>query len=88
MKIEHVDIWRLEIPLTTPYRLAFGPVTHYDTIIVDVIGDDGERGFGEATLLPGSTQPPSPSWTLQTWSRCGKSVGIWSTWVHGFTPMT
>jgi len=55
MKIEHVDIWRLEIPLTTPYRLAFGPVTHYDTIIVDIIGDDGERGFGEATLLTGYT---------------------------------
>jgi L-alanine-DL-glutamate epimerase-like enolase superfamily enzyme len=55
MKIEHVDIWRLEIPLTTPYRLAFGPVTHYDTISVDIIGDDGERGFGEATLLTGYT---------------------------------
>ena len=55
MKIEHVDIWRLEIPLTTPYRLAFGPITHYDTIIVDIIGDDGERGFGEATLLTGYT---------------------------------
>ena len=55
MKVERVDIRRLEIPLTRPYRLAFGPVTHYDTIVVDIVGDGGERGFGEATLLTGYT---------------------------------
>jgi L-alanine-DL-glutamate epimerase-like enolase superfamily enzyme len=53
--IERVEVRRLEIPLTRPYRLAFGPVTHYDTIIVDVLGADGERGYGEATLLTGYT---------------------------------
>ena len=55
MRIERIDVRRLEIPLTRPYRLAFGPVTHYDTIIVDIVGDSGERGFGEATLLTGYT---------------------------------
>jgi len=55
MRLARVDLWRLAIPLTTPYRLAFGPVTHYDTIIVEIAGDGGERGFGEATLLTGYT---------------------------------
>jgi len=55
VRIERIDVRRLEIPLTRPYRLAFGPVTHYDTIIVDIVGDSGERGFGEATLLTGYT---------------------------------
>ena len=36
MKIERVELHRLEIPLTRPYRLAFGPVTQYDTIVVEV----------------------------------------------------
>ena len=55
MRIERIDVRRLEIPLTRPYRLAFGPVEHYDTIIVDIVGDDGRHGFGEATLLTGYT---------------------------------
>ena len=55
MKIERVDVHRLAIPLTRPYKLAFGPVTQYDTILVDVTGDGGQRGFGEATLLTGYT---------------------------------
>ena len=55
MNIARVDVRRLEIPLTTPYRLAFGPVTRYDTIIVETTFDDGRSGFGEATLLTGYT---------------------------------
>ena len=55
MRIERVDVRRLAVPLTRPYRLAFGPVTQYDTILVDITGDDGQRGFGEATLLTGYT---------------------------------
>src|SRR5438093_6127906 len=55
MKIERVDVHRLEIPLERPYRLAFGPVTHYDTVLVVIAGDDGRSGFGEATLLTGYT---------------------------------
>jgi len=55
VRIERIDVRRLEIPLTRPYRLAFGPVTHYDTIIVDIVCDGGQHGFGEATLLTGYT---------------------------------
>ena len=55
MRIDNIELRRLAIPLITPYRLAFGPVTHYDTIVVEIAGDGGERGFGEATLLTGYT---------------------------------
>ena len=41
----------LSIPLSKPYHLAFGDVTNFDTIIVEVEDLDGRRGFGEATLL-------------------------------------
>ena len=55
MRLESVVVTRLAIPLETPYRLAFGPVTHYDTVLVEIVGDGGEAGCGEATLLTGYT---------------------------------
>ena len=55
MRIERVDVDRLAVPLERPYRLAFGPVAQYDTILVTVTGTDGECGYGEATLLTGYT---------------------------------
>jgi L-alanine-DL-glutamate epimerase-like enolase superfamily enzyme len=55
MKLERIEVIRLAIPLETPYRLAFGAVTHYDTVLVDVTGAGGETGCGEATLLTGYT---------------------------------
>jgi L-alanine-DL-glutamate epimerase-like enolase superfamily enzyme len=53
--VDRVTAHRLRIPLTRPYKLAFGAVTHYDTIVVEVTLADGRRGFGEATLLTGYT---------------------------------
>ena len=55
MRLARIDVTRLAIPLETPYRLAFGPVTHYDTVIVAVTAAGGETGCGEATLLTGYT---------------------------------
>jgi L-alanine-DL-glutamate epimerase-like enolase superfamily enzyme len=53
--IEAIEAHLLSVPLVEPYRLAFGPVDHYDTIIVELADADGRRGFGEATLLTGYT---------------------------------
>jgi L-alanine-DL-glutamate epimerase-like enolase superfamily enzyme len=55
MEIERIGVTRLAVPLETPYRLAFGLVTQYDTILVEVAGREGEAGCGEATLLTGYT---------------------------------
>ena len=49
------NLYRLEVPLDTPYKLAFGPVTRFDTILVEAQDDDGRIGLGEATLLTGYT---------------------------------
>src|SRR5580765_5492631 len=53
--LDRVAIHRLRVPLTVPYRLAFGPVEHFDTIIAEAIDRDGKAGFGEATILTGYT---------------------------------
>jgi L-Ala-D/L-Glu epimerase len=54
-RLERLDVRRLAVPLERPYQLSFGPVDHYDTIIVECTGSDGGLGFGEATLLTGYT---------------------------------
>jgi L-alanine-DL-glutamate epimerase-like enolase superfamily enzyme len=53
--LREIRVDRLRIPLTQPYRLSFGAVEHYDSIVVEVIHDDGRHGAGEATVLTGYT---------------------------------
>ena len=54
-RFEHIRLLRLEVPLRVPYKLAFGPVKHFDTMHVEVCDADGRRGSGEATVLTGYT---------------------------------
>ncbi len=51
MKLSRIGLNLLKLPLKEPYHLAFGDVTHFDTIIVRAWDEDGREGFGEATLL-------------------------------------
>lgn len=53
--LETITVHRLRVPLLVPYKLVFGPVEHFDTIIAEVTDRDGKSGFGEATILTGYT---------------------------------
>lgn len=53
--LERITVYRLQVPLVTPYRLAFGPVERFDTIVVECVAPDGRVGLGEATVLTGYT---------------------------------
>ena len=53
--MERITVRQLRIPLIVPYRLAFGPVGHFDTIVVECVAADGRFGLGEATVLNGYT---------------------------------
>lgn len=53
--IERVDVHLLSVPLTQPYRLAFGDVVAFDTLLVELTDTYGRTGFGEATVLTGYT---------------------------------
>lgn len=52
--IEEIRIRRFSLPLREAYKLAFGPVAAFDTILAEV-WSDGSWGIGEATLLTGYT---------------------------------
>jgi L-alanine-DL-glutamate epimerase-like enolase superfamily enzyme len=61
--IDDIVLRLLRIPLATPYKLAFGPVTHFDTILAHVSAG-GSTGVGEATILTGYTdETVGESWT-------------------------
>ena len=60
-----LDVYRLRLPLTSPYHLAFGDVEAFDTILV--VGQDnaGTEGYGDATVLTGYTDETiETSWPL------------------------
>ena len=54
-RITKIEVNRLRLPLAVPYKLAFGPVTAFDTIIVQIWDAESQCGFGEATILTGYT---------------------------------
>jgi L-alanine-DL-glutamate epimerase-like enolase superfamily enzyme len=64
MRIDRIVLNLLRLPLTVPYKLAFGPVTHFDTILAEMHADAG-CGLGEATLLTGYTdETVDGAWSL------------------------
>jgi L-alanine-DL-glutamate epimerase-like enolase superfamily enzyme len=56
IRIARIRLTRLKVPLKAPYRLAFGPVEHFDTIVAECESSDGASGLGEATVLTGYTE--------------------------------
>jgi L-Ala-D/L-Glu epimerase len=65
MNIKHIALYRLRVPLTTPYRLAFGAIHAFDTVLIEARADSGRIGLGEATYLTGYTDETiEDSWML------------------------
>ena len=65
MTIESLTLYRLRVPLTTPYKLSFGPVEAFDTVFVELHDSDGRSGIGEATYLTGYTdETMTDGWAL------------------------
>jgi len=63
--LTRIDAYRLRLPLTTPYHLAFGDVEAFDTILVVAQDDEGREGWGDATVLTGYTDETiEASWPL------------------------
>jgi L-alanine-DL-glutamate epimerase-like enolase superfamily enzyme len=79
MNIDSLTLYRLQVPLTKPYKLSFGPLHAFDTILVEARDEDGRRGYGEATYVTGYTdETVDESWALaqQLARECaGQSAG-------------
>jgi L-alanine-DL-glutamate epimerase-like enolase superfamily enzyme len=64
-----IRAWKLRLPLTSPYRLSFGPVSSFETVFIQIDSLEGQRGLGEATFLTGYTDEVfEESWSfLEQW---------------------
>jgi L-alanine-DL-glutamate epimerase-like enolase superfamily enzyme len=66
-RVTRIVLHRQRAPLRVPYKLSFGPVEAFDTILVEIAGEGGRAGFGEATFLPGySEETMEGSWGRAT----------------------
>ena len=52
MKITDARVFHLRAPLEEPYQTTFGTMTHRQTVIIILEGDDGLTGVGERYLNP------------------------------------
>lgn len=65
MTIASLTLYRLRVPLTTPYKLSFGPVHAFDTVLVEARDAASRSGIGEATYLTGYTdETMAGGWAL------------------------
>ena len=53
--LDVITVHWLAVPLAQPYRLVFGAIERFDTLIVEAMDHEHRRGLGEATVLTGYT---------------------------------
>jgi len=74
-KVANITLHRLRMPLTVPYKLSFGPVVAFDTMLVEITGEDGQPGFGEATFLPGYSEERMEDAWFRAAALAGRAAG-------------
>ena len=59
MKIRSVEVYKADIPLVAPFRIAIGETTVANNVLIKIHTDEGLYGVGEAspfTPIVGETQ--------------------------------
>lgn len=69
-QLARVELDLLRVPLKIPYKLVFGNVEAFDTLLVTVTFADGRSGVGEATILTGYTEE-----TLEQCWQAARAIG-------------
>ena len=52
-RLEHIDAFRVSIPMREPFRISSGEVSDKDAILVRVAEDGGAFGWGESSAMAG-----------------------------------
>lgn len=55
MHIREVTVYRVDLPLITPYSLSYRTFESFEPLIVEVRDEDGREGWGEQHISPGSS---------------------------------
>ncbi len=54
MRIDEIRLYRIRLPLATPYRLSYRTVEAFEPLLLEVVDGDGRSGWGEGQISPGS----------------------------------
>ena len=55
MRIREITLYRVELPLITPYRLSYRTFESFEPLLVELRDEDGRFGWGEQHISPGSS---------------------------------
>jgi L-alanine-DL-glutamate epimerase-like enolase superfamily enzyme len=65
VKLHEITLRRLNLPLIRPYRLSYRTFTEFEPIIVQARSSDGQIGWGEGHISPGSSsETREGGWTF------------------------
>jgi len=64
-KITHVNLFRVDQPLINPYKLSYNIFNSFEPLLVQIIDDEGNEGWGEQHISPGSSsETREGGWTF------------------------
>ena len=76
MRIAAVEAWKVDVPLSRPYTIAFKTFTAVEMLAVRITGEDGSYGLGSAT--------PEPAVTGESFADCQAALAAEATrWLEG-----
>lgn len=55
MRLREISLYRVDLPLTTPYRLSYRTFESFEPLLVEVRDGSGAVGWGEQHISPGSS---------------------------------
>ena len=53
--ISKVTIYILDVPLIKPYKLSYNTFYSFEPLLVHIVDDQGNEGWGEQHISPGSS---------------------------------
>ena len=55
MRLREISLYRVDLPLTTPYRLSYRTFESFEPLLVELRDESGAVGWGEQHISPGSS---------------------------------
>ena len=63
--ITHVNLFRVDQPLIKPYKLSYNTFNSFEPLLVQIIDNHGNEGWGEQHISPGSSnETREGGWTF------------------------
>ena len=63
--ISKISIYRLDVPLIKPYKLSYNTFHSFEPLLIHIIDNNGNEGWGEQHISPGSSnETREGGWTF------------------------